>query len=115
MVVFRIDAKTGKLTPTGDTLEAGSPVCVNVCPSAVMPGSDRGVRTVRIVATGGVKSVSWSGSANTASKSVGRERTLQPRRKRLAQQPRIVLDVVVPAIRAAVLVSITPPAPDFVR
>jgi 6-phosphogluconolactonase len=28
LVVFRIDQKTGKLTPTGQTLEVGSPVCV---------------------------------------------------------------------------------------
>jgi 6-phosphogluconolactonase len=28
IVVFRIDPKTGKLAPTGDVLEAGSPVCV---------------------------------------------------------------------------------------
>jgi 6-phosphogluconolactonase len=28
MVVFQIDQKTGKLTPTGQTLEVGSPVCV---------------------------------------------------------------------------------------
>jgi 6-phosphogluconolactonase len=28
IVVFRIDAKTGRLTPTGQVLEVGSPVCV---------------------------------------------------------------------------------------
>jgi 6-phosphogluconolactonase len=28
MVVFKIDQKTGKLTPTGNTYEVGSPVCV---------------------------------------------------------------------------------------
>jgi 6-phosphogluconolactonase (cycloisomerase 2 family) len=27
-VVFRIDEKTGKLSPTGEKLEVGSPVCV---------------------------------------------------------------------------------------
>jgi len=26
--VFRIDGKTGQLTPTGKVLEVGSPVCV---------------------------------------------------------------------------------------
>ena len=34
IAVFRIDAKTGKLTPTGDALEAGSPVCVTFRPGA---------------------------------------------------------------------------------
>jgi 6-phosphogluconolactonase len=28
MVVFRIDLKTGKLKPTGQTVEVGSPVCI---------------------------------------------------------------------------------------
>ncbi len=28
IVVFKIDAKTGKLTPTGQVLDVGSPVCV---------------------------------------------------------------------------------------
>jgi len=28
IVVFRIDAKTGRLTPTGQVLDVGSPVCV---------------------------------------------------------------------------------------
>ena len=51
MVVFRIDAKTGKLTPTGDVLEAGSPGLRHVCPSAVTPGSGKELRTVRIVAS----------------------------------------------------------------
>lgn len=32
MVVFRIDQKTGKATPTGDTLEVGAPVCIKFLP-----------------------------------------------------------------------------------
>ena len=28
VVVFRIDAKTGRLTPTGNSIELGAPVCV---------------------------------------------------------------------------------------
>ena len=33
MVIFRIDAKTGKLTPTGDILEAFAAVCVAFVPA----------------------------------------------------------------------------------
>ena len=32
IAVFRIDPKTGRLTPTGDKLEVGSPVCVKFVP-----------------------------------------------------------------------------------
>jgi 6-phosphogluconolactonase (cycloisomerase 2 family) len=32
-VIFKIDAKTGKLTPSGDVLEAGNPVCVTFVPA----------------------------------------------------------------------------------
>jgi 6-phosphogluconolactonase len=32
VVAFRIDAKTGRLTPTGQTLEVGAPVCVKFVP-----------------------------------------------------------------------------------
>ena len=32
IVVFKIDQKTGKLTPTGDTYEVGSPVCIRFLP-----------------------------------------------------------------------------------
>ena len=28
VVMFRIDASTGKLTPTGNVVEAGTPICV---------------------------------------------------------------------------------------
>jgi len=28
IVIFRIDQKTGQLTPTGQVLEVGSPVCL---------------------------------------------------------------------------------------
>ena len=28
VVMFRIDAKTGKLTPTGNVVSAGTPICV---------------------------------------------------------------------------------------
>ena len=33
VVVFRIDAKTGKLDPTGDILDAFAPVCVTFVPA----------------------------------------------------------------------------------
>jgi 6-phosphogluconolactonase (cycloisomerase 2 family) len=33
VVVFRIDAKTGKLTPTGDILKAFAAVCVTFVPA----------------------------------------------------------------------------------
>jgi 6-phosphogluconolactonase len=33
IVVFRIDQKTGRLTPTGQVLEVGSPVCVKFTPA----------------------------------------------------------------------------------
>jgi 6-phosphogluconolactonase (cycloisomerase 2 family) len=32
-VVFRIDTKTGKLTPTGDILDAFAPVCIVFVPA----------------------------------------------------------------------------------
>jgi 6-phosphogluconolactonase len=32
VVVFRVDAKTGRVTPTGQILEVGSPVCVKFLP-----------------------------------------------------------------------------------
>jgi 6-phosphogluconolactonase len=32
IVVFRIDAKTGKLTPTGQVLEVPAPVCLRFVP-----------------------------------------------------------------------------------
>jgi len=32
VVVFRIDKKTGRLTPTGQTVEAPSPMCVKFLP-----------------------------------------------------------------------------------
>jgi 6-phosphogluconolactonase len=28
IVIFQIDQKTGKLTPTGDKVEVGAPVCI---------------------------------------------------------------------------------------
>ena len=28
VIMFRIDQKTGKLTPTGNVVEAGTPICV---------------------------------------------------------------------------------------
>jgi 6-phosphogluconolactonase len=34
IVIFRIDQKTGALTPTGDTLELASPVCVAFVPAS---------------------------------------------------------------------------------
>ena len=33
VTIFRIDGKTGKLTPTGDTLQASAPVCVTFVPA----------------------------------------------------------------------------------
>ena len=33
VVVFRIDSKTGKLTPTGDNITVGSPVCAVFVPT----------------------------------------------------------------------------------
>jgi 6-phosphogluconolactonase len=33
VVVFRIDTATGKLTPSGDILEASAPVCVTFVPA----------------------------------------------------------------------------------
>jgi 6-phosphogluconolactonase len=33
IVVFKIDQKTGGLTPTGDVLEIASPVCVAFVPA----------------------------------------------------------------------------------
>ena len=33
IVVFKIDQKTGGLTPTGDTLELASPVCIVYIPA----------------------------------------------------------------------------------
>jgi 6-phosphogluconolactonase len=33
VVVFRIDSQTGRLTPTGQSLDIGSPVCVKFVPA----------------------------------------------------------------------------------
>jgi len=33
VVGFRIDAKTGQLTPTGQAIEVGAPVCVKFVPA----------------------------------------------------------------------------------
>jgi 6-phosphogluconolactonase (cycloisomerase 2 family) len=33
MVVFKIDQKTGALTPTGDAIQLASPVCVAFVPA----------------------------------------------------------------------------------
>lgn len=33
MVVFRIDQKTGKATPTGETIQVGAPVCIQLLPA----------------------------------------------------------------------------------
>jgi 6-phosphogluconolactonase len=32
LIVFRIDPKTGELTPTGSPVEVGAPVCVKMIP-----------------------------------------------------------------------------------
>jgi 6-phosphogluconolactonase len=34
IVLFQVDAKTGRLTPTGKTLSVGSPVCVVFTPGS---------------------------------------------------------------------------------
>jgi 6-phosphogluconolactonase len=35
VVVMRIDEKTGKLTPTGSSVQVGMPVCVKMIPAPV--------------------------------------------------------------------------------
>jgi catechol 2,3-dioxygenase-like lactoylglutathione lyase family enzyme len=42
VVVFRVDAKTGRVTPAGQILEVGSPVCVKFLPSASCRGRTHG-------------------------------------------------------------------------
>ena len=32
IVIFKIDQKTGKLTPTGQKLDVGAPVCIRFLP-----------------------------------------------------------------------------------